>query len=91
METENSLPSPEGSSRRHIPEPDHSATFFHSPVLGFDLRRGLGFFLNHRVQNGSGTHTTFYPMGTGGSFAGVKRPRRETDHSPPYSAEVKNC
>jgi hypothetical protein len=31
-----------------------------------------------------------YPMGTGGSFPGVKRPGREADHSPPSSAEVKN-
>jgi hypothetical protein len=28
-------------------------------------------------------------MGTGSSFPGVKRPGRETDHSPPTSAEVK--
>jgi hypothetical protein len=32
-----------------------------------------------------------YPMGTGGSFPGVKRPDREADHSPPSSAEVKEC
>jgi hypothetical protein len=31
-----------------------------------------------------------YSMGTGGSFSGVKRPGRETDCSPPSSAEVKN-
>jgi hypothetical protein len=30
-----------------------------------------------------------YPMRTGGSFAGVKRPGREADHSPPSNAEVK--
>jgi len=28
-------------------------------------------------------------MGTGVSLPGVKRPGRETDHSPPSSAEVK--
>jgi hypothetical protein len=28
-------------------------------------------------------------MGTGGSFPGVKRQRREADHSPPACAEVK--
>jgi len=27
-------------------------------------------------------------MGTGGSFSGIKRSRREADHSPPSSAEV---
>jgi hypothetical protein len=32
-----------------------------------------------------------YPMGTGGSFLGVKRPGREADHSPPSSVEVKNA
>jgi hypothetical protein len=48
------------------------------------------FSLHHRVQNGSGSHPTSYPMGTRGSFPGLKRPRREADHSPPYSAEVKN-
>jgi len=31
-------------------------------------------------------------MGTRGYFrGGVKRPRREADHSPPSSAEVKNA
>jgi hypothetical protein len=28
-------------------------------------------------------------MGTGGSFSGIKRQGRETDHSPPASAKVK--
>jgi hypothetical protein len=49
------------------------------------------FSLHHRVQNGSGAHPASYPMGTRGSFLGVKRPRREADHSPPSSAEVKNA
>jgi hypothetical protein len=30
-------------------------------------------------------------MGTGGSYLGVKRLGREADHSPPSSAEVKDC
>jgi hypothetical protein len=43
------------------------------------------------VQTGSGAHPASYPMGTGGSFpAGKARPRRDADHSPPSSAEVKN-
>jgi hypothetical protein len=29
------------------------------------------------------------PVGTGGSFPGVKRTGREVDHSPPTSVEVK--
>jgi hypothetical protein len=40
-------------------------------------------------SSGSGAHPTSYPMGTGGSSPGVKRPVREADHSPPTSAEVK--
>jgi hypothetical protein len=51
---------------------------------------GGDFSLHHRVQNGSGAHPASYPMGTRGSFPGVKRPGREADHSPP-SAEVKNA
>jgi hypothetical protein len=43
----------------------------------------------HCVQTGSGAHPASYPMGTGGSFPGVKRQGREADHSPPTSAEVK--
>jgi hypothetical protein len=34
-------------------------------------------------------HPTSYPMGTKGSFPGVKRPGREADHSPQTSTEVK--
>jgi hypothetical protein len=52
------------------------------------------FSLHHRVQNGSGAHSVSYPIGTAGGGAlslGVKRPGREADHSPPYSAEVKNA
>jgi hypothetical protein len=30
-----------------------------------------------------------YPMGTRGSFPGVKQQGREADHSPPAGAEVK--
>jgi hypothetical protein len=47
--------------------------------------------LHHRVQTGSGAHPPSYPMGTMGSFPGVKRPGREADHSPPSSAEGKEC
>jgi hypothetical protein len=45
------------------------------------------FSLHHRVQNGSGAHPASYSMGTRGAVSlGVKR---ETDHLPPSSAEVK--
>jgi hypothetical protein len=47
------------------------------------------FSLHHRVQNGSGAYPASYPMGTRGSFLGVKRPGRGADHSTPSSAEVK--
>jgi hypothetical protein len=39
---------------------------------GFDSRKGLEFFLRHRVQTGSRVHPASYPMGTRGSFTGVK-------------------
>jgi hypothetical protein len=50
--------------------------------------RVKNFYL-HVVQAGSGVHTTSYAMGTRDSFPGVKRARREADHSPPAGAEVK--
>jgi hypothetical protein len=52
----------------------------------FRFPAGAGnFSLHHRFQNGSGSHPASYPMGTRGSFLGVKRP----ELSPPSSAEVK--
>jgi hypothetical protein len=47
------------------------------------------FFLLHRVHTGSVVHPASYPVGTVGSFRGVKRPGREADHSSASSAEVK--
>jgi hypothetical protein len=38
------------------------------------------------VQTGFGAYPASCPMGTGGKA----RPRRDTNHSPPSSAEVKN-
>jgi hypothetical protein len=43
------------------------------------------------VQNSSRAHPASYPMGKSALSLGVKRPGRETDHSPPSSAEVKEC
>jgi hypothetical protein len=37
--------------------------------------------LHHCVQNCSGAHRASCPMGTRGSFPGVKRPGREADQS----------
>jgi hypothetical protein len=40
---------------------------------------------------GENTDTASCPVGTGGSFPGTKAwPGHDADHSPPYSAEVKN-
>jgi hypothetical protein len=55
-------------------------------------RSGAGnFSLHHHVQNGSGAQPASYPVGTGGSFPGVKWLGYETDLSPPFSAKVKNA
>jgi hypothetical protein len=52
-----------------------------------NLPAGAGnFSLHHRVQTGSGAHPASNPMGNMGPF-----PVREADHSPPSSAEVKEC
>jgi hypothetical protein len=48
------------------------------------------FASNPCVQTGSGAHPASCTMCTVGSFLGGKeRPRRDADHSPPSSAEVK--
>jgi hypothetical protein len=49
------------------------------------------FSLRHRVQNGSRAHPTSYPMGKRGCFHRGKAAGRGADHSPPCSAEVKEC
>jgi hypothetical protein len=49
------------------------------------------FSSNLCVQTGSGAHSVFCPIGTGGPFLGGKaRPGRDAAHSHPYSAEVVN-
>jgi hypothetical protein len=61
---------------------------------GFRVRFPAGtgnFSLHHRVQNGCGAHTASYPVGTRGSFLAVKRSGSEADHSPPSTAEIKEC
>jgi hypothetical protein len=58
--------------------------------VGVRIPVGQEFSLLHVVQTVSGTHPASYAMGTGVSFLrGVKRQARESDHSPPASAEVK--
>lgn len=39
-------------------------------------------------EAGSGAHQAFYPIGTVGSFPGVKRQGYEVDRSSSFSAEV---
>jgi hypothetical protein len=65
------------------------ATGWMTKVSEFESWWDQEFLLLLVIQTGSGVHPTSYPMGTGGSFPGVKRPGREADHWPPASAEVK--
>jgi hypothetical protein len=46
--------------------------------------------LPQSVQIGSRAHPDSYPVGAKDISPEVKRPGRESDHLPPYSAEVKN-
>jgi hypothetical protein len=46
------------------------------------LAAARNFSLLHRVLTASEAHQVSYPMGTGGSFLGDKRPGREADYSP---------
>jgi hypothetical protein len=57
---------------------------------GFDSWQGREIFLYSSIQADSGVQPASYPMGTSGPSLGIKRPGRETEHSPPTSAEVKN-
>jgi hypothetical protein len=58
---------------------------------GFDPRQRRKDFPLACVQTSSGAHPASYPMCTGGPFPGGKaRLGRDADHSPPFSAEVKN-
>jgi hypothetical protein len=51
------------------------------------------FSLQHHVQTGFGAHPASSPIQwvPGALSLGVKWPGREADHSPPSSAEVKEC
>jgi hypothetical protein len=49
------------------------------------------FFFSPLPPNLSGAHSASYPLARGAFYAGVKRPRRGTDHSQPSSVEVKNA
>jgi hypothetical protein len=55
----------------------------------FEFRWEEEFLFHHIVQTGSGAHPAFYPRSIGALSPGVKRPGREADHTPPFSAKVK--
>jgi hypothetical protein len=57
-------------------------------ILGSIRGRGKRFFSFPQRPD---AHPSTYPMGIGVSLPwGVKRPRREADHSPPFSVEFKS-
>jgi hypothetical protein len=61
-------------------------------VLGFDSRRGLGIFLFTTASRSAQGPTQPPIQWVPGSLSlGVERLGREADHSPPSSAEVKEC
>jgi hypothetical protein len=56
-------------------------------MIGVRFPQGTGnFSLHHRLQTGCEAHAASYPMSTRGSLRGD-----EPDHSPPSSAEVREC
>jgi hypothetical protein len=61
-------------------------------MLVFDSRRGLEIFL-FTTTSRTALGPTQPPIQwvTGAPSTGVKRPGRDADHSPPSSAEVKEC
>jgi hypothetical protein len=61
-------------------------------VIGFDFRRGLGIFLFTTASRTALVFTQPPIQWVQGAFSvGVERPGREANHSPPSSAEVKEC
>jgi hypothetical protein len=61
-------------------------------VLGFNSWRGLGIFLFTAASRMALGPTQSPIQWVAGALSlGVKRPRREADHSPPSRAEVKEC
>jgi hypothetical protein len=61
-------------------------------ILGFDSRRGLGIFLSTAASRMAlGPTQSPIQWVPRALCLGVKRPGREADHSPPSSAEVKEC
>jgi hypothetical protein len=65
---------------------DGVATRYRAGLYADRFPVGARFFVP--VQTDPGAHPASYAMGTG-SFTGLKRPRRDVDHPPQSSAEVK--
>jgi hypothetical protein len=61
-------------------------------VRGFDSWQGLGIFLFTTTSRMTLGHTQSSIQWVPGALSlGVKQPGHEADHSPPSSAEVKEC
>jgi hypothetical protein len=66
-----------------------SVTAWMIGVLGFDSRRGLAIFPFTTTSRTVGLTQPPIKWVPGALSLGVKRPRREADHSPPSNAQVK--
>jgi hypothetical protein len=60
-------------------------------VLEFDFRRGLGIFFTTASRPALGPTQPPIQWVPGTLSVGVKRLGREANHSPPSSAEIKEC
>jgi hypothetical protein len=60
-------------------------------ILGFDFQWRLGIFLFTTASRTTLGPTQPIQWVPGTLSLGLKRPGREADHSPPSSAEVKEC
>jgi hypothetical protein len=57
--------------------------------LGIAMGYGMHGLGSIPVRPASGAHRPLSPMSTGSDFTRVKLSRREAEHSPPSSAEIK--
>jgi hypothetical protein len=76
--------------RRSRDSSDGIATSYGLDSRGSIPGSGNRFSILHNVQTGSEAHPASYPVGIAGCFSGIKRPGRESDHSPPFSTKVRN-
>jgi hypothetical protein len=60
------------------------------PRIGVRVSVGKEFSHLQIIQTGHKARPASYPIGTKASSPWVKRPGRESDHSPPTNAYVKN-